>query len=177
MRPMRWQRVPGRNQYCQRVPTGLLGAAASRAAAKVARRTTSGEGERSLQRMRCDRLPQSVHIRSATFPLSRCVACDRHLPTGDAGRKANFPLSTPECVVLIRARVCALCLDNPVAATQIGVRRMALAIFTHLSEWYLARLARSTRGAFAASGIAHGAGCARSRSRPGISGSLPQRAA
>jgi hypothetical protein len=79
--------------------------------------------------------------------------------------------------VLIRARVCALCLADPGVVTQMGVRRMALAIFTHLGEWYLARLARSTPGAFAASGEAHGAGCARSRSRPGISGSLPQRAA
>jgi hypothetical protein len=174
---LRWQRLPGRNQYCQRVPTGALGAAASRAAAQVARRTTPGCAERSLRPMRCDRLPHSVHIRSASFHLNRCVACDRHLPTGDAGREANFPLSTPECVVLIRARVCARCLDDPTVATQMRVRRMALAIFTHLAEWYVARLARSTLGACAASGKAHGTGCARSRSRPGISGSLTQRAA
>jgi hypothetical protein len=80
-----------------------------------------------------------VHVRSASFPLNRCVACDRQLATGDPGYDANFPLSTPECAVLIRARVCALCLGNPGVAAPEGVRRMVLAIFEHLGEWYAVR--------------------------------------
>jgi len=112
--------------------------------------------------MACDTAPQRVHLRSATFSFNRCIACDRRLPTGNAGYDANFPLSTPECVVLICARVCALCLGDPGVAAAEGVRRMALAIFKHLGEWYASRTASS-----GASRQSRRLGCVRSRSHPG----------
>ena len=121
--------------------------------------------------MACSSSPQSVCIRSITFPLNRCVACDRHLPKVDPVREADFPVFTPECVVLIRARVCTLCLADPGVDTESGMRHMALTIFGHLVEWYTARTARSARHALVDSRKAHGVGSLRSRSRPRISGS------
>jgi hypothetical protein len=121
--------------------------------------------------MPCGPLPQLVHIRTATFCLSRCAGCDRRLAIGDASCEGNFPLSTPEYVVLIRARVCALCLADPSLAGPTGMRRMALVIFGHLGEWYAARTARSARRTLATPHRTQPAGCVRSRSRANSSGS------
>ena len=51
-------------------------------------------------------LPQLVHIRTAVYPSTRCGACDRQINRSDQASEADFPLSTPERLVLIRARVC-----------------------------------------------------------------------
>ena len=123
--------------------------------------------------MPCGPLPQLVHIRTATFCLGRCAACDRRLAASDPSCEGNFPLSTPEYVVLIRARVCALCLADPALAGPTGMRRMALAIFGHLGEWYAARTARSAQRIPAATHRTQPAGCVRSRSRANASGSQP----
>ena len=54
--------------------------------------------------MPCSRLPQLV--RTLAYPSTRCVACHRRLRRLDQASQGNFPLSTPERLVVLRAGVC-----------------------------------------------------------------------
>lgn len=93
--------------------------------------------------MPCDPLPRLVHIRTAAYPRTRCAACDRRLNRADESCDGEFPISTPVCMVLIRARVCARCLCDPALKHPAGVGHLALAIVRRLAEWYATPLARS----------------------------------
>src|SRR5919198_4632546 len=93
--------------------------------------------------MPCDPLPRLVHIRTAEYPRTRCAACDRRLNRADESGDGQFPIATPVCMVLIRARVCAQCLSDPALKHPAGVGRLALAIVRRLAEWYATPLARS----------------------------------
>jgi hypothetical protein len=93
--------------------------------------------------MPCSSLPRLVHIRTSAYPRTRCVSCDRRLTRADQASEGAFPLSTPACMVLIRARVCALCLADPALKDASGVSRLALAIVRLLANWYANPRAKS----------------------------------
>jgi len=78
--------------------------------------------------------PRLVHV--AAYPATRCAACGRRLGSPDHAREGAFPLSTPKYVVVVRARVCTVCLTDPVLRRKSGVRRLALAIARQLLTWH-----------------------------------------
>jgi hypothetical protein len=116
--------------------------------------------------MPCGSLPQLVHIRTAAYPRTRCAACDRRLSRADEASEGAFPLSTPVCMVLIRARVCALCLADPALKDASSVLRLALAIVRRLAQWYATPPARSA--ARAGSTQIHAPEPGRKKRRPGV---------
>jgi hypothetical protein len=116
--------------------------------------------------MPCGSPPQLVHIRTAAYPRARCAACDRRLtPADDEAIEGAFPLSTPACMVLIRARVCALCLADPALKDAWGVSRLALAIVRRLANWYANPPAKSAARAGSEQMHAHEPGRPKRRPR------------
>jgi hypothetical protein len=71
-----------------------------------------------------------------TFPLDRCAACDRRLNETDEAPVGQFPIFTPDRLLLIRCRMCAECLDQPELREPSGLRRQARALVAHLWHWW-----------------------------------------
>jgi hypothetical protein len=78
-----------------------------------------------------------VPTRQVTFPLDRCAACDRRLIETDEAPVGQFPIFTPNRLLLIRCRLCAECLDQPELREPSGLRRQALALVAHLWHWWV----------------------------------------
>jgi hypothetical protein len=72
-----------------------------------------------------------------TFPLDRCAACDRRLNETDEAPVGQFPIFTPDRLLLIRCRICAECLDRPELREPSGLRRQARALVAHLWHWWV----------------------------------------
>jgi hypothetical protein len=72
-----------------------------------------------------------------TFPLDRCAACDRRLTQTDEAPVGQFPIFTPDRLLLIRCRMCAQCLDQPELRDPPGLRRQALALVARLWHWWV----------------------------------------
>jgi hypothetical protein len=115
--------------------------------------------------MPCRPLPRLVHIRTAAYPSRRCAACARRLAPADEASAGHFPLSTPECLIVIRARVCATCLAEPAVREPSGLRHLALAIARHLGDWYATRPVGSAPRSAVAAHRTLPAGARRARSR------------
>ena len=115
--------------------------------------------------MSCRPLPRLVHLRTAAYPSRRCAGCDRRLARADEASAGRFPLSTPECLILVRARVCAVCLADPALRQPSGLRRLALAIVRHLGDWYATRPAGAAPRSAIAAHRTPPAGARRARSR------------
>jgi hypothetical protein len=72
-----------------------------------------------------------------TFPLDRCAACDCRLNETDDAPVGQFPIFTPDRLLLIRCRMCAECLDQPELREPSGLRRQARALVAHLWHWWV----------------------------------------
>jgi hypothetical protein len=72
-----------------------------------------------------------------TFPLDRCAACDRRLTETAEAPVGQFPIFTPDRMLLIRCRMCAECLDQPELREPPGLRRQALALVARLWHWWV----------------------------------------
>ena len=87
--------------------------------------------------------PPEVLTRRVTFPLDRCAGCDHRLLEMDEAPVGEFPVFTPNWLLLIRCRLCAGCLDQPELREPLGLRRQALALVAHLWHWWVERPSES----------------------------------
>ena len=82
----------------------------------------------------------------ATYPTGRCAGCDRRLVRSTEAVQGEFPLPTPDQLLVIRCRVCAECLADPELRNPQTLRRFALGILRRLWLWYATRLSASMGG-------------------------------
>ena len=77
---------------------------------------------------------------TATYPPNRCAGCERPLTPASEAIEGQFPVALRGYLLVIRCRVCRVCLDRPELRDAIGLRNKSLLILSHLCGWYAAAL-------------------------------------
>lgn len=82
--------------------------------------------------------PRTTPAQRVSYPRSRCAGCDRRLAPADEAFEGQFPILTPNRVLLITCWLCAECLAQPKLRDPLGMRRQALTLLDRLWRWYTA---------------------------------------
>ncbi len=77
---------------------------------------------------------------TTTYPPDRCAGCERLLTPNSEAIEGEFPVALRDYLLVIRCRVCRVCLDRPELRDAIGLRNKSLLILSHLCGWYAAAL-------------------------------------
>src|ERR1700738_3723685 len=81
-----------------------------------------------------------VEDRQCHLPNARCVACDRPLDQQADAEEGQFRIPLRERIIVIRCRLCATCLRDPVLRQEDGLRGWAGFILERLCCWYVTEL-------------------------------------
>ena len=77
---------------------------------------------------------------TTTYPPDRCAGCERLLTPNSEAIEGEFPVALRDYLLVIRCRVCRVCLDRPELRDAIGLRNKSLLILSHLCGWYAGAL-------------------------------------